>query len=296
MRASSYEQLKEYLKAIPDYDKVLELDKENVIAYADRGLAELEIGRYLAAITDLGQAIRRKDDDSNTLSMSYEYRGDAYYKLGMYRDAIESYSNAIKHELQNITFLMTLKQFRGIYPEYGQVADEILVRKINALFWPQFDYATMSKQLLDKNDSEWQISMVNDLYEKRGGAFLRNGDFRHGVLDFQRIFKGIPNFADTIERWRLMGGKAGEEWYVDVKSTEFTDTPRLWAKFTQNDKGFNIQSFDFDCKGRRIAVTSTAVYNKDGDFVSGSESNTGWQHIIPESRGEQMFDGMCRGQ
>jgi tetratricopeptide (TPR) repeat protein len=295
-RASSYEQLKEYLKAIPDYDRVLELDKENVIAFADRGLAELEIGRYLAATNDLEEAIKRKGEDSNTLSMSYEYRGDAYGKMGMYREAIENYSNAIKYQLANMTFLITLKQFRGIYPEYRNVPDEALVRKIDTLFWPQYDYATMSKQLLGKKDSEWSISMINDLYEKRGDAYLRSGDFRHGVLDFQRIFKGIPAFADTTERWRLMGGQTGEEWYVDVKSTEFTDNPRLWSKFMQKDKGFNIQAFDFDCKDRRIAITSTATYNKDGEFVNGSDSNGGWQRIIPESRGEQMFDGMCRGR
>jgi tetratricopeptide (TPR) repeat protein len=65
MRASSYEQLKRYVQAIPDYNKVLELDKQNVIAYADRGLAELELGRYLAAAVDLQEAIQRKPDDSS---------------------------------------------------------------------------------------------------------------------------------------------------------------------------------------------------------------------------------------
>ena len=63
--------------------------------------------------------------------------------------------------------------------------------------------------------------MINDLCEKRGDCYLRSGDYRRSVLDFNRIFKGIPDFGDTVERWRGLGGKAGEEWYVDVKSTEF---------------------------------------------------------------------------
>ena len=296
MRAESYHQLKEYLKALLDYDKVLELDNDNVTAYADRGLTELELGRYPAATADLGEAIRRKGDDSDSLVNSYEYRGDAYSKMGMYRDAIDNYSQAIKHKLAGISFLITLKQVRALYPEYNQVSDEVLIRKINFLFWPQFDYPTMAKQLLEKREHEWQISMINELYEKRGDSYLQNGEFRRGVLDFQRIFKGIPNFADTIERWRSMGGKVGEEWYLDVKSTKFTDTPRMWAKFMQKDKGFTVQAFDFDCNGRRIAVTSTAVYSKDGEFVNGYDSTKGWQRIIPESRGEQMFEGMCGGR
>src|SRR6266436_2725141 len=111
-RASAYHSLKEFAQAIKDYNKVLELDPENVTAYADRGLAKLELGQYLAATVDLGDAISRKKEDSPTLSASYEYRGDAYMKVGMFREAIENYSKAIKYDLANLTFLLNLKQIR----------------------------------------------------------------------------------------------------------------------------------------------------------------------------------------
>lgn len=291
-RASCYEQLKQFHEAIQDYDRVLELDDKNVTAYADRGLAELEIGNYIAATSDLGRAIELKGDDSETLSMSYEYRGDAYGKMGMYREAIDNYSKAIKCQLANQTFLMSLKQFRELYPEYDKVSDEVLIRRINALFWPQFDYATMSKQLLERT-SEYKIGSIHSLYEKRGDCYLRNGDYRRSALDFNRIFKGIPDFASTIDRWRLLGGKPGEEWYLDVKSAEFGTAPRLWAKFIHKDKTLDIQSFDFDCKGRRLATTSVATYDKDGNLLGSNDSNSGWQRVIPDSLGEQIFNGMC---
>jgi len=294
LRAAAHLGLKQYSQAIADYDRVLELNPENVTAYADRGLAKLEVRQYLAATIDLGGAIRRKkeNEDTNALSLSYEYRADAYSKLGMYRDAIENYSKAIKYQLAGMTHLISLKQFRGLYPEYDKVSDEVLIRKINALFWPQYDYTTMSHILLDK-ESEWKISMINDLYEKRGDCYLRSGDYRRGVLDFNRIFKGIPDFGDTVERWRGLSGKAGEEWYVDVKSTEFAVTPRLWAKFAEKKGGYTVQSLDFDCKSRRIAVTSTAVYGKDDDLLNSSAAGGGWQRVIPSSKGEQMYNGMC---
>jgi tetratricopeptide (TPR) repeat protein len=292
MRASAFSGLKEYPQAIADYDKVLELDKENVIAWADRGLANLEIGRYLAATVDLGEAIRRKGEDSSTLSMSYEYRGDAYAKMGTYRDAIENYSQAIKYQLANMTHLISLTQIRGLYPEYESVPDEALVRKINLLFWPQYDHATMTKILTEKQ-SEWKISMINDLYEKRADCYLKYGDYRRGVLDFSRIFKGIPDFGQYVERWRSMGGKAGEEWFIDIKSTEFSATPRLWAKFMEKDQSYSVQAFDFDCKSRRIAMTSIAKYNKDEELVGSSDTGGGWQRVIPQTRGEQMYFGMC---
>ena len=295
MRASAYHSLKQYREAIKDYDKVLELDPENVTAYADRGLAKLELGRYFAATVDLGDAIRRKKEDSSTLSMSYEYRADAYTKIGMYRDAIESYSQAIKCHLANLTFLLSLKQIRGLYPEYDNVSDEALIRKIKALFWPQFEYSELAKQLIE-GEGKWQISMVNDLYEKRGDAYLRSGDFRRGVLDFNRIFKGIPNFAGTVGRWRLLGASPnGQENYVDVKSVEFADNgpARLWLKTVNKNKSYTAQSYDLDCKTRRLNLTSTVVYNKDDEIVSSSDLSGGWQRIIPETRGEQLFNGMC---
>src|SRR5712692_2060750 len=84
-------------EAITDYDRVLELDPENANAYANRAIAKMDIGQYLAASVDFGEAIGRKND--YTLESLYDRRGDAYMKLGMHREAIESYSKAITRYL-----------------------------------------------------------------------------------------------------------------------------------------------------------------------------------------------------
>lgn len=105
--------------------------------------------------------------------------------------------------------------------------------------------------------------------------------------------RGIPDFGDSLERWRNLDGKTGEEWYVDVKTAEFTATPRLWAKFAEKKGGYTVQSFDFDCKSVRIAVTSTATYGKDDNLLSSADAGGGWQRVIPSSMGEQMYNGMC---
>lgn len=291
-RASAYSGLKEYRLAIADYDKVLELDKENVIAYADRGLANLEMGRYLDATFDLGEAIRRKRDDDFTLWASYEHRGDAYAKMGDYRYAIESYSQAIKCWLRNMTHSMSLKQIRRFYPEYDKAPDETFISKINLLFWPQYDHVTMTK-ILTEGRSDWSSSVVTGLYEKRGDCYLKSGDYRRGVLDFNRIIKGMPDFAQSVERWRSVGDRAGGQWFIDIKTTGFGEIPQLWAKCMEKDKGYTVQAFDFDCKGRRIATTSITKYNKDGELVGSSDRGVGWQRVVPETWGEQMYIGMC---
>jgi hypothetical protein len=43
-------------------------------------------------------------------------------------------------------------------------------------------------------------------------------------------------------RWVQEVGK----WYIDVKGTQFTAAPRLWAKFVQKNGTYTFQSFEFD--------------------------------------------------
>ena len=294
-RASSYLALKRYSEAIRDFDTVLNLHRDYASAYSDRGVAKLESRRYFAAILDFDEAIRLKEDGDSFLSNLYEYRGDANSELHHYKDAIDDYSHAIEQHLHNITILISLAQFRGIYPEYDSAPDEVLLRKLNALFWPQYEYKAFTEQM-EKN-GKWSIDLVDELYEKRGDAYLRAGDFRRGVLDFNRIFKGIPNFADSTDRWRLLGKRSdGEAYYLDVKTAEFSrpDFDQIWIK-TVGKKGTQTVAYDIDCKARRLSTGSTANYDSTGKLLSSSDVGTSWQQIVPETIGEQLYSGTCAG-
>src|SRR5271167_357841 len=57
----------------------------------------------------------------------------------------------VKRVLANQTFLLTLRQFRALYPEYDKVSDETVLRRIHALFWPQFEYEVFAKQIMENN-------------------------------------------------------------------------------------------------------------------------------------------------
>ena len=292
-RANSYLSLKQYSQAIKDFDTVLNLNPGYASAYSDRGIANLESGHFFAATVDFGDAIRLKKEDDSSLSNLYEYRGDANVRLSSYRDAIADYSRAIERQLANLTFLISLKQFRALYPEYDKVSDEAVLRKLNVLFWPQYEYKVFREQL-EKN-GKWEISLVNELYEKRGDAYLKVGDFRRGALDFKRIFKGIPNFADSTDRWRLLAkGADGDTYYLDVKSAEFSeDSPsRIWIK-TVGKKETQTIGYEIDCKGRRLSSSSEATYDSGGKLVHSSDLGGGWQQIIPDTIGEQLYSGAC---
>jgi tetratricopeptide (TPR) repeat protein len=232
-RAADYLNLKQYQQALRDYGTVLTLDPENHTAYADRGLAKLETGDNWGAISDFGDAIRREKEDASYLPNLYENRADAYVRLGQYNQAIVDYNKAIELRLGQTTILLSLKQIRGLYPEYDQASDEALLHKIHDLFWPNMEYAGFAKQLTEEN-GRWAISLLNELYEKRGDAYLRLGDFSRGILDLRRIFRGIPNFADSTDRWRALGRTADQEdYFLDAKSAEFPSRLRKNAGGTR---------------------------------------------------------------
>lgn len=292
-RASDYLNLKQYPQAIRDYGTVLTLDPDNHTAYADRGLAKLETGDNWGATFDFGDAIRREDEGESYMPDLYEHRADAYVRLGKYNEARSDYNKAIELKFGQMTILLSLRQIRGLYPEYDQVADEILLHKIHDLFWPNMEYTAFLKEL--DGNGNWEISLLNELYEKRGDTYLRSGDFRRGILDFRRIFKGIPNFADSTDRWRTLGRTADQEdYFLDVKSAEFpTDGPvRIWLKFVGKKETQMVEN-ELDCKTRRINRASIVTYDSAGTVQTSSEESSGWQQIIPDTIGEQLYNGVC---
>jgi len=293
-RASGYLNLKQYRQSIRDFDKVLELNPETAAAYSDRGIAKLELREYLAAIFDFQEAIKRKEPGDTFVSTLYEDSGDAHVKLGSLQDAIADYSKALERRLANDIFLFSVPQIRLLYPEYDRVSDETLCRKLNVLFFPQMEYEVFAKQLMEEN-GKWTVSLLNELYEKRGDTYLKAGDYRRGVMDLNRIFKGMPNFAEGTDRWRALGIHGdGGEMYLDAKTAEFsTDGPvRLWVK-TVGKKETETSAYELDCASKRINETTSIAHDPAGKVVRSSEVGSGWQRIIPDTIGEQLYNGAC---
>ncbi len=67
------------------------------VAYFNRGLAYIGIGRYDMAIDDYTTAIKAKPDYEN----AYFNRGNAYYALERYSQAIEDYNKVIELNPKN---------------------------------------------------------------------------------------------------------------------------------------------------------------------------------------------------
>ena len=188
LRAGAHLKLHEYRQAIRDYTKALDLDpKANL--YQDRASAESELKEYQAAILDYTKSIAQGCED--TLCGAYEYRADVYLKLHDYPHAISDLGHAIRNYMAGTIFGFNIEQFRRIYPEYDDIADDVLCEKLRVLFNPQMRYADYSKQFLI-DAKEFDVTVLPELFLKRGDAYADMGDFASANREYDRVSAGFP--------------------------------------------------------------------------------------------------------
>ena len=73
--------------------------------------------------------------------------------------------------------LGNVSQFRAAYPEYNDLTDESLAKKLHRKFYPNLKYEDFAKMFLKEN-KEFFSSTVPELYVKRGDAYLNLGIIR----------------------------------------------------------------------------------------------------------------------
>ena len=91
-RGNTKAALGQYVAAISDYDKAIQLKPNYADVYYNRGLAKYYLGQLLAAISDYDKAIQLKPDDAH----AYSNRGAAKADLGQYFAAVSDHDKAIQ--------------------------------------------------------------------------------------------------------------------------------------------------------------------------------------------------------
>ena len=293
-RAEAYFNNKQYNLSVKDFTRVLSISPQNSTAVTDRGNAYMESGAYFKAIADFTTAIplEAKSGDSylNTL---YESRGDAYVKVGDLRSAIRDYTSALRLAFGNLTILLSVPQIRALYPELIGLSDSAVVRLMHDQFHPEVESQGFSDALLH-NNGHYEISLINEVYEKRGDAYIQSGRFLDGVNDFQRIYRGIPAFA-SINRWRpLESSYSSNAYFLDVKGSVLNGAAKkVWVKHSEKN-GYQVISFEFNCSSREIRTVFEARYNTQDDLLGRPMSDpSSWNGVVPDTIGERLLNGVC---
>lgn len=183
-------QMRRFADAVPDFDQALRLNHESVAAFTGRALAESQLGQYDRAVGDLTRAIALKP-----IADSYSARGDAYVGLKDYDHAIADYSRAVE-----------------IMGASGR--------------------AFVSKGNPDKVYGNYVISVEHrplaTVLARRGEAWFRKGDIVRALKDLDSAVAGDPKYAWAIYVRgvvrRAKGDEAGAS--ADIAAARAID-PRL---------------------------------------------------------------------
>jgi Flp pilus assembly protein TadD len=91
-RGISHIHLRQYERALNDFDRVTQINSKYALAYTSRGLAYLRLGRLKEALQDQDMAIKI----DATLVPAYINRGVILVELKCYKEAQQDFSTAMR--------------------------------------------------------------------------------------------------------------------------------------------------------------------------------------------------------
>ena len=122
----SYDKLKQYDRAIQNYDKAIELNPHFAVLYSNRGVTYNKLNQYMKAIQDHDKSIELDP----SYARAYGNRGNVYVDLKQYNKAIQDYDKAIElnPNLVGVYFnrggvYIKLKQYNGAIQNYDKVIE-----------------------------------------------------------------------------------------------------------------------------------------------------------------------------
>ena len=72
---------------------------------------------------------------------------------------------------------------------------------------------------------------------------------------------------------------------------------KLWVKQTRSSKGegpYSVQRYELNCVFRQLRTLSFAGYDASGNLNFTREGGQ-WESIVPDTMGEQLASGECKG-
>jgi len=183
--------LKEYEKAIADYNQAINLDSEFALAYNNRGGVWYELKEYEKAIADFNQAI---DLDSKQV-LAYYNRGLTFFYLDKYSNAISDYTQAINlnPEWASAYYnrglaLSQQKDYQKAIADFTQAID-LDPKKIDAYYNRGLTFFYLEKYSNAISDYTQAINLdpkLAEAYGNRGLTYIYLGDKEKAIEDMKK--------------------------------------------------------------------------------------------------------------
>lgn len=174
-------------QAINDSTKALKLDNKGIEAYLIRAQGYFKQGEYNLAIADYNKI---KEIDSQNI-MAYEKCGDIYYSnLTMYDEALKEYTVAYDLDPHNNYYLSKIKEISDLKRK-DSMYSEILLGTWNGVYGKGSSKAKLSLEIRSYQDNKitaiFEFSPHPDNPQMKSGSYKMEGEFTDNL---EVILKG----------------------------------------------------------------------------------------------------------
>jgi Tfp pilus assembly protein PilF len=179
---AAYQQASFWKNDITLFSHAVEVTRDNALAYYNLGTAFFDVGRYQDAAESFKQAVRIKPDYTD----AHYNLGLSYTGLGSNQDAVESYMKAIKIKPE---LADAYNNIGMSFYNLGRVDDAIESWKQAVRVKPDFV----------------------DVYSNLGAAFYKIGRYQEAIESLKQAIKIKPDFADAHSNLGFVYLAAGDK-------------------------------------------------------------------------------------
>jgi tetratricopeptide (TPR) repeat protein/S1-C subfamily serine protease len=199
-RATVYQKLKQYDKALADLNKVIALQPDDAQSYYNRGVLYRDLKEYDKALADLNKVIALQPDDTE----SYYNRATFYRDLKEYDKALSDFNKIIALKPNDINGYSYRGNFYHNLKEYDKALSDFNKRialKTNSQYGYQergqlyYSVKQYNKALVDYGKAIALDPNNQVFYFERGNLYYGTEQYDKALFDYSKAITLMPNFA-----------------------------------------------------------------------------------------------------
>lgn len=271
-RADAYKELKQYKKALADYNTIISMSPKDPFKYYARGLLYLEQKNYITAEQDFTSAIKLKNDYEDF----YYYRAICLMELNKFNQALKDFEKLQTPELKNrISFYKGRVNFK-LY-NYD-VAEEIFKGLLTDKLYAEDAKLYLARIEINKEKFDEGIALLSQIINQnsknekalflRANALKEVGLYESAIEDYTTLIALNPDYTyynkrgliyEQLEKWKdaetdySKAIKGNPKWSISYNNRGYSRMKMGNFQDAKND-------FEISLKNKPIAPTTAINY------------------------------------
>ncbi|MBI4657077.1 MAG: tetratricopeptide repeat protein [Elusimicrobia bacterium] len=207
LRAEAYIKLREYEKALIDYNSLTALEPRNPDFYIDRADINYRMKNYRAALADAAKTLNldsRKD-------IAHYISGKIHLDTGNFSKALESFNSALSIKPLSAHYYIARSQaYEKAGNFYSAIDDMELALTSTEISSDSVHYYALAKNFFRVNEQDKAVSALEkamkseagrpEYYDLRGRIRAETGDYKSAAKDWEKMAELDPSKKEIRDR------------------------------------------------------------------------------------------------